>query len=237
MSSLAQPIERVLDEVPAAWRPVVDAWRQTPSAQALIAHVDARVAAGATVYPAQVLRALALTPLDQVRVVVLGQDPYHGPGQAHGLAFSVPDGTRTPPSLRNIFNELQREFGRAPTRTDLSSWARQGVLLLNTTLTVEDGAAASHAGKGWEGLTESLLKAVAARPQACVYLLWGAHAQRFEPLIAAHAGAPQDTLVLKSNHPSPLSARRPPMPFVGNGHFSATNTFLAARGAAVDWLA
>jgi uracil-DNA glycosylase len=237
VSSLAQPLARLLDEVPSAWHPVVDAWRQTPQAQALIAHVDARVAAGAAVYPVQVLRALDLTPLDKVCVVILGQDPYHGPGQAHGLAFSVPDGVRTPPSLRNIFNELQREFGRAPAHTDLSAWARQGVLLLNTTLTVEDGAAASHAGKGWDGLTERLLQAVAARPQPCVYLLWGAHAQRFEPLIVVHAGAPHDTLVLKSNHPSPLSARRPPVPFVGNGHFGAANAFLAARGSAIDWLA
>ncbi len=237
MSSLAQPLARLFDEVPAAWHPVVDAWRQTPAARALIAHVDTRVAAGATVYPAQVLRALDLTPLDQVRVVILGQDPYHGPGQAHGLAFSVPDGTRTPPSLRNIFNELQREFGRAPARTDLSAWAKQGVLLLNTTLTVEDGAAASHAGKGWEGLTERLLQAVASRSKPCVYLLWGAHAQRFEPLIAAHAGVPQDTLALKSNHPSPLSARRPPVPFIGNGHFGAANAFLATRGGAINWLA
>jgi uracil-DNA glycosylase len=110
------------------------------------------------------------------------------------------------------------------------------VLLLNTTLTVEDGQAASHSKRGWESLTERLLVAVAERPQPCVYLLWGAHAQRFEPLIRAHAGAPADTLVLSSNHPSPLSARRPPVPFVGNGHFGAANAFLASRGGPVDWI-
>ncbi|MEO8153809.1 MAG: uracil-DNA glycosylase [Rhizobacter sp.] len=234
---LTEPLERLFDQVPAAWRPVVDGWRHTTAGQALIRFVDGRVADGATVYPAQVLRALDLTLLDKVRVVVLGQDPYHGPGQAHGLAFSVPDGVRMPPSLRNIFSELQREFGASPAHTDLSPWARQGALLLNTTLTVEEGAAASHAGHGWEGLTERLLVAVAARPQACVYLLWGAHAQRFEPMIMANVGAAGDTLVLKSNHPSPLSARRPPVPFVGNGHFSAANRFLASHGDAIDWLA
>ncbi|HET7793878.1 MAG TPA: uracil-DNA glycosylase [Rhizobacter sp.] len=237
MSSLAQPLSRLLDRASPSWRPMIEAWRHTDEAKSLVTHVDARVAAGATVYPAEVLKALELTPLDAVRVVIVGQDPYHGPGQAHGLAFSVPEGVRTPPSLRNIFGELQREFGRAPASTDLSAWARQGVLLLNTSLTVEEGAAASHAGRGWESLTANLIQAVAARPQPAVYLLWGAHAQRFEPLIAAHAGAPDDTLVLKANHPSPLSARRPPVPFVGNGHFGAANAFLASRGGPIDWLA
>lgn len=233
---LAEPLERVLDRVPVSWQPIVDAWRKTPQAMKLITYVDERIAAGATVYPAELLRALTLTPLAAVRVVILGQDPYHGPGQAHGLSFSVPHGTRTPPSLRNIFVELQREFGAAPAGTDLSGWAQQGVLLLNTTLTVEDGQAASHSKRGWESLTERLLVAVAERPQPCVYLLWGAHAQRFEPLIRAHASAPADTLVLSSNHPSPLSARRPPVPFVGNGHFGAANAFLASRGGPVDWI-
>jgi len=236
LTRLTEPLERVLDRVPASWQPVVEAWRKTPEAQRLIAYVDSCIATGATVYPAEVLRALTLTPLEAVRVVILGQDPYHGPGQAHGLSFSVPDGVRTPPSLRNIFVELQREFGVAPTHTDLSAWARQGVLLLNTTLTVEDGEAASHSKRGWESLTERLLQAVAERSRPCVYLLWGAHAQRFEPLIQAHAGAPADALVLSSNHPSPLSARRPPVPFVGNGHFGAANSFLASRGGGIDWI-
>jgi uracil-DNA glycosylase len=233
---LRQPLDTLLGQVPGDWAPVVQAWRRTDAARALVEHVDARVRDGATVYPAEVLRALSLTPLSTVRVVIVGQDPYHGPGQAHGLAFSVPEGTRTPPSLRNIFNELQREFGRPPRSTDLSSWARQGVLLLNTTLTVEDGQAASHAGKGWEGLSERLLKAVAERQAPCVYLLWGAHAQRFEPLVRAHMASPDDSLLLMSNHPSPLSARRPPVPFLGNGHFGLANAFLAARGGPIDWV-
>jgi uracil-DNA glycosylase len=235
LTKLAEPLAQEFARVPVSWRPAVDAWFGTPQAQNLIGFVDARVADGATVYPARVLRALELTQLKDVRVVILGQDPYHGPGQAHGLSFSVPDGVKPPPSLRNIFAEVKREFGKAPAHTDLSAWARQGVLLLNTTLTVEEGAAASHAGRGWEGLTERLLLAVAARPQPCVYLLWGAHAQRFEPLILANAGSPDDTLVLKSNHPSPLSARRQPVPFAGNGHFGQANQFLAGRGCAVDW--
>jgi uracil-DNA glycosylase len=235
-NALRAPLDALLDQVPEDWAPVVQAWRLTDAARALVAHVDARVREGALVYPAEVLRALSLTPLQRVRVVIVGQDPYHGPGQAHGLAFSVPEGTRMPPSLRNIFGELQREFGRAPASTDLSGWARQGVLLLNTTFTVEDGQAASHAGKGWEGLSERLLKAVAQRHAPCVYLLWGAHAQRFAPLIQSHAALPDDSLLLLSNHPSPLSARRPPVPFLGNGHFGQANAFLASRGGPISWV-
>jgi uracil-DNA glycosylase len=236
MSALQQPLDRAFERLPAGWAELVQRWRLTEGARALVEHVDARVRSGALVYPAEVLHALELTPLDAVRCVIVGQDPYHGPGQAHGLSFSVPEGVRTPPSLRNIFAELQREFGRAPPSTDLSGWARQGVLLLNTTLTVEDGQAASHANKGWEGLTERLLLAVAERARPCVYLLWGAHAQRFEPLLLAKASTPADTLVLKSNHPSPLSARRPPVPFLGNGHFGQANQFLASRGGPIAWV-
>lgn len=236
MSALQPPLDRAFERLPAGWAEIVQRWRLTEAARALVEHVDARVRSGAQVYPAEVLRALELTPLEAVRCVILGQDPYHGPGQAHGLSFSVPEGVRTPPSLRNIFAELQREFGRAPPSTDLRGWARQGVLLLNTTLTVEEGQAASHANKGWEGLTERLLLAVAERARPCVYLLWGAHAQRFEPLLLAKASAPADTLVLKSNHPSPLSARRPPVPFLGNGHFGQANQFLASRGGPIAWV-
>ena len=235
---LGSPLGALLDGVPASWRPVVDAWRDSPAGRGLVAWVDQRVADGAAVYPADVFRALALTPLPEVKAVIVGQDPYHGAGQAHGLAFSVPAGCRTPPSLRNILQELRRDLGVAPPGTDLSGWARQGVLLLNTSLTVEDGAPASHARRGWEQLTERLLQAVAARPQPCAYLLWGAHAQRFEGLVraSAPAGAPAP-LVLTSNHPSPLSARRPPVPFLGNGHFGEAARYLAAHGRPVDWSA
>ena len=235
---LTQPLSAVLDGVAGGWAPLVARWRATDAGRGLIAHVDERVAAGAVVYPAEVFRALELTSLDDVKAVIVGQDPYHGPGQAHGLAFSVPAGIRTPPSLRNLLVELKRDLGVAPAGNDLSGWARQGVLMLNTSLTVEDGAPASHARRGWEALTEQLLQAVAARPLPCVYLLWGAHAQRFEGLIRAAVppGAPAP-LLLTSNHPSPLSARRPPVPFVGNGHFGAAARYLEAHGRPIDWAA
>lgn len=229
---LRSPLPQLLDQVPADWRPVVDAWRASPAGQALIAYVEQRCEAGATIYPADPLRALALTPLAEVRVVILGQDPYHGPGQAEGLAFSVPPGVKPPPSLRNIFVELQREFGGAvPGHGHLGHWARQGVLLLNTSLTVEDGQPASHAKRGWEALTDALIQAVAGQPRQVAFLLWGAHAQAKAPLI--EQAAPGRHLLLCANHPSPLSARRPPQPFIGCGHWGA----MLAAGIDVDWLA
>lgn len=235
---LSAPLSALLDRVPADWRTVVDRWRDSEAGRSLACYLDERVAAGATVYPAAVFRALELTPLADVKAVIVGQDPYHGPGQAHGLAFSVPTGQKTPPSLRNMLLELKRDLGVERSGNDLSGWARQGVLLLNTSLTVEDGQPASHARRGWESLTEALLQAVARRPEPCAYLLWGAHAQRFEPLIrsAVPAAAPAP-LVLMSNHPSPLSARRPPVPFLGNGHFGEALRYLAAHGRPIDWSA
>jgi len=219
------------------WAPLVHTWMQTPAGQALIAAVEQRQARGAVVYPAQVLHALALTPLHSVRVLILGQDPYHGPGQAQGLAFSVPAHSRLPPSLRNILQELQRDLGTVSPQAasgDLSHWARQGVLLLNTSLTVEDGQAGSHARLGWDTLTEAMVQAVAQRHQPLVALLWGAHAQAKAPLLAGSghptAGpAPAPRLVLACNHPSPLAARRPPVPFIGCGHFSQAQAFLQAH--------
>ncbi|WP_374565261.1 uracil-DNA glycosylase [Ideonella sp.] len=228
---LRTPLPDLLDQVPAEWRPVVDAWRASPAGQALIAYVEQRRRAGATIYPADPLRALALTPLAGVRVVILGQDPYHGPGQAEGLAFSVPPGVKPPPSLRNIFVELQREFGGAtPVDGHLGHWARQGVLLLNTSLTVEDGQPASHAKRGWEALTDALIQAVAWQPRRIAFLLWGAHAQAKAALI--EQATPGRHLLLTANHPSPLSARRPPQPFIGCGHWGA----LRSAGIDVDWL-
>jgi len=235
---LTVPLSVLLDRVPDSWRPVTDRWRASAAGQSLVAFIDARIAAGAVVYPVDVFRALELTALPDVSVVIVGQDPYHGPGQAHGLAFSVPPGQKTPPSLRNLFIELRRDLGVAPVGNDLSGWARQGVLLLNTCLTVEDGQPASHARQGWESLTEQLLNAVASRPLPCVYLLWGGHAQRFERMIRAAVpdGAPAP-LIMMSNHPSPLSARRPPVPFLGNGHFGEAARYLAAHGRHIDWAA
>ena len=201
-------------------------WRDSAAGQALVKAVDARVAAGASVYPAQVFRAFELTPPSEVRVLILGQDPYHGPGQAEGLAFSVPAGQKLPPSLRNIFKELQRDLGVAPpAQGSLLSWAHQGVLLLNTSLTVEDGQAGSHAKLGWQALTDAVCLALADDPAAKVFMLWGAHAQAKAPLLARPAHC-----VLASNHPSPLSALRAPAPFIGNGHFGLANRFLRAAG-------
>jgi uracil-DNA glycosylase len=211
----------------AGWRPVVDEFLASPEGQRLADFVRERLAAGAVIYPPHPLRALELTPLNTVHAVVLGQDPYHGPGQAEGLAFSVADGVRHPPSLRNIFKEL----GARPESGSLVSWARGGVLLLNACLTVEDGQPASHAKKGWEALTDRLLARVAATASPCVYLLWGAHAQAKAGLIertAAQHG--REILLLQANHPSPLSASRPPVPFLGSGCFAQAREWLAGRG-------
>ncbi|MCM5682843.1 uracil-DNA glycosylase [Schlegelella sp. S2-27] len=213
------------DRVPPGWREVTDAFRFTATGQALVDFVDQRVRDGATVYPAQVFRALELTPLAAVRVVVLGQDPYHGPGQAQGLAFSVPAGARLPPSLRNIYKEVAADTGAPmPADGDLTRWARQGVLLLNTALTVEGGQPQSHAQRGWESLTDALIQQVSRHAAPSVFLLWGAPAQRKLPLIDTTRHA-----VLTANHPSPLSALRPPQPFIGCRHFSAANAWLAAH--------
>jgi len=233
LNALAEPLERVLDRAPVSWEPLIDAWRASVPGQALLAFIAARQAAAATIYPAQVLRALELTPREQVRVVILGQDPYHGAGQAEGLAFSVPTGQRLPPSLRNIFKELQRDLGLPiPTHGHLGAWARQGVLLLNATLSVELGLPGAHAKRGWEALTDKIIAAVAETESPRVFMLWGGHAQAKAPLLAERAGC----LVLHSNHPSPLSAARGPLPFLGNGHFGAANRFLAERGVApIDW--
>jgi uracil-DNA glycosylase len=227
---LQRPLVDIIGEVGADWRPFVQAWADSPAGRGLLAHVAARQAAGALIYPAEPLRALALTPLAAVQAVILGQDPYHGAGQAEGLAFSVPPGQKIPPSLRNIHAELQRDLGQAPPRHGhLGAWARRGVLLLNTSLTVEDGQPASHAKKGWEALSDALIEAVARQPRRIAFLLWGAHAQAKAALI--EAAAPGRHLLLQANHPSPLSARRPPQPFIGCGHFGACRD----AGIAVDW--
>jgi len=222
-------------DLPAPWRDVVLPFLVSAEGQRLEARLTECGAAGAEIYPADPFRALRdLTP-QSVRVVILGQDPYHGPGEAQGLAFSVAPGVRIPPSLRNIRQELMTDLGLSlPPEGDLSPWSRAGVLLLNTCLTVERDQPASHAKWGWERLTDRLVAAVAAERQPKVFLLWGAHAQAKAPLIdASGAGA---HLLLSSNHPSPLAARRPPVPFLGSRPFSRANAWLQARGAmVVDW--
>ena len=185
----------------------------------------------ATIYPrgSEIFNAFAHCPFDRVKVVIIGQDPYHEPGQAHGLCFSVQDGTRFPPSLINIFKEITDDVGRpTPTSGNLTRWADQGVLLLNATLTVRAHAAGSHQGRGWETFTDAVIRSLNAERQHLVYMLWGAYAQQ--------KGACIDTahnLVLTSPHPSPLSARRG---FFGNHHFSRANDYLVASGQTpIEW--
>ena len=216
----------------AGWRPVVEDFFASATGHRLAGFIRERLAAGAVIYPPQPLRALSMTPLHEVRAVVLGQDPYHGAGQAEGLAFSVAPGVRPPPSLRNIFKELRCAPDEPlPSSGSLLTWAQRGVLLLNTTLTVEDGLPGSHAGKGWEVLTDVLLAEVAARASPCVYLLWGTHAQAKTGLIRETATRHRhEILLLEANHPSPLSASRPPRPFLGCGHFGLAREWLASRG-------
>lgn len=216
----------------AGWQPVVERFLAGADGQRLASFIEQRIDAGATIYPPRPLRALEITPLADVHAVILGQDPYHGPGQAEGLAFSVPAGVKLPPSLRNIFKELYcDEPPSMPKSGSLVSWAERGVLLLNAVLTVEDGQPASHAKKGWELLTDEVLREVASKCSPCVYLLWGAHAQAkarlIEDVAAAHG---REALVLQANHPSPLSASRPPLPFLGCGHFRIAREWLARRG-------
>ena len=186
---------------------------------------------GKSIFPkgANWFRALDLTPLDQVRVVILGQDPYHGPGQAHGLCFSVPTDVRPPPSLVNIYKELASDLGITPARHGfLENWAKQGVLLLNSVLTVEMGRAASHRDRGWERFTDAVIREVNAKDEPVVFMLWGSYAQKKAAFVDT-----SKHLVLKAPHPSPLSAHNG---FFGCRHFSKANAFLESRGApTIDW--
>ena len=178
-----------------------------------------------TIYPPgpYIFRALNETPFDNVKVVILGQDPYHTPGVANGLAFSANEGQKIPPSLMNIYKEIKREFGTTiPTSPDLGRWAKQGVLLLNATLTVRKGEAGSHQGKGWETFTDAVIKTVSDQKENVVFLLWGAYAQKKESLIDS-----SKHLILKSPHPSPFSADRG---FFGNNHFKLANAYLKKHG-------
>lgn len=240
----AQPSSNQLNEPPgqqlaglhSGWREALDTAPARDALTRLDQFILQRLQQGATIYPARVFRALEELAPEDVRVVILGQDPYHGPGQAQGLAFSVPDDCPAPPSLRNIFNELAREYPDHPPRrhNDLSDWSRQGVLLLNTSLTVEQAAAGSHARKGWEAVTDALIDAVASSPHPKAFMLWGNHAQSKQAALEAKG---QSYKIFKANHPSPLSALRPPRPFIGCGHFSQVNAWLSAQGQRpIDWL-
>ena len=217
--------------VAPGWQPLVSEFFGSAVGLKLLGFLGERLGEGAVVFPPQPLRALELTPPDEVRVVILGQDPYHGRGQAEGLAFSVASGVALPPSLRNIFKELERDLGTPPPKFphpggSLVKWATHGVLLLNTCLTVEESQPASHAGRGWEVLTDAVIRHVAQGERPVVFMLWGSHAQSKRALIDASRHK-----VLTANHPSPLSALRPPVPFIGCGHFGQARAWREARQA------
>lgn len=222
------------DNVPESWQAALEPALATPEARRLGGWLRAEEDAGKAIFPPRGsrLRALELTPLDSVKVVILGQDPYHGPGQAHGLSFSVPQGVPPPPSLVNIYKELEADLGiPRPAHGTLEHWARQGVLLLNASLTVEAHKAGSHAGRGWEAITDAAVAAVARGDCPTVFLLWGSHAQKKAGHIPELASGSH--LVIRSPHPSPLSAHRG---FFGSKPFSKANAFLEAQGrGAVDW--
>ena len=214
-----------------SWRSRLAAVLASPGMRALSEFLRAEKRAGKTIYPEgkNIFAALDHTPFDTVRVVILGQDPYHGPGQAHGLCFSVQPGVPAPPSLVNIFAEIERDLGiPSPDHGCLTPWTDQGVLLLNAVLTVEAGRAGSHQGRGWEAFTDAIVDQLNREREGLVFMLWGSYAQKKGALIDR-----QRHCVLRAPHPSPLSAHRG---FIGCGHFSAANRYLAGRGLRpIDW--
>jgi len=218
-----------------SWLDPLQAEFDSPYMAALREFLVAEKAAGKRIFPAggNWFRALDLTLLENVRVVILGQDPYHGEGQAHGLCFSVKPGVRTPPSLVNIYKEMESDLGIPPARHGfLEHWAEQGVLLLNAVLTVEMGVAASHQGRGWEKFTDAVIRLVNARPEPVVFMLWGSHAQKKAAFVDSIDRGGRH-LVLKSVHPSPLSAYGG---FFGSKPFSQANAFLESHGMKpIDW--
>jgi len=224
-------------EVHPAWQDLLNSFFASPTGLQLLTRLRQRLSAGATIYPPQPLRALQHLAAADVRVLLLGQDPYHGPGQAEGLAFSVASGVKLPPSLRNIFKEMQRDLGLPmPAHGSLMGWTKKGVLLLNTCLTVEEGRPASHSKFGWQVLTDMIVTEVASTSPACVYLLWGGHAQAMAETIRQVSHQHQRAaLILQANHPSPLSALRGPQPFIGCGHLGQAQTWLRGQGVPWSW--
>lgn len=211
------------------WQPIIAREIEKPYFKTLAQFLDEEYRTE-TIFPAreQVFAALEMTPFHEVKVVLLGQDPYHGKGQAHGLSFSVQPGVKLPPSLKNMLKEMQSEFDYPlPDHGDLTSWAKQGVLLLNTVLTVREGQAGSHQKKGWETFTDAVIEALSMREEPIVFILWGSHAQKKKALIGAHH------IILEAPHPSPLSAHRG---FFGSQPFSRTNVALERLGKKpIDW--
>ncbi|MCO6430077.1 MAG: uracil-DNA glycosylase [Deltaproteobacteria bacterium] len=214
-----------------SWRQVLEGEKESAYFKELLLFLEGERRKGKKIYPPapDIFNALSLTPFNQVKAVIVGQDPYHGPGQAHGLCFSVKPGVAIPPSLDNIFKELQSDLGMPrPAHGSLEKWAREGVLLLNAVLTVESGKPQSHAGKGWERFTDRVIRELNIRRQGLVFLLWGSHAQKKCEGIDQHKH-----LVLRAPHPSPLSAHRG---FLGCRHFSKTNEYLIRSGQApINW--
>ncbi|WP_169546006.1 uracil-DNA glycosylase [Sneathiella aquimaris] len=220
--------EIILEE---SWKTELQETLNQPFMKDLFRFLMTETQHGKTIYPQkdQVFSAFTMTPFNAVKVVILGQDPYHGPGQAHGLSFSVPETVKTPPSLANIYKELKRDLSLPiPKSGCLTSWAEQGVLLLNSVLTVEQGKAGSHQGKGWEKFTDAAIAALNNNADHLVFLLWGAYAQKKGKIIDR-----KRHLVLNSPHPSPLSAHRG---FIGNSHFSQANEYLIKHfQTPIDW--
>lgn len=218
-------------KIEESWKKVLSEEFEKPYFRELSQFVRNEILAGQTIYPhpKNIFAALDTTPFNKVKVIILGQDPYHGPGQAHGLSFSVMEWVRNPPSLMNIFKEIQWDLGiPSPKNGDLTRWAEQGVLLLNTTLTVRAGQPMSHAGKGWEDFTDAIIKTLSEKRDFLIFLLWWSHAQKKKSLIntAKH-------IILEAPHPSPLSAHRG---FLGCGHFSKTNALLREHGMSeIQW--
>lgn len=214
-----------------SWKARVGDYLLRPEMRALSAFLRERASAGARIFPParNIFAAFDATPFDRVKVVVLGQDPYHGPGQAHGLCFSVQPDVPVPPSLLNMYKEIERDLGLPrPDHGYLMPWARQGVLLLNAVLTVEQGKAGAHQGRGWEEFTDHVVEVLDREREGLVFMLWGSYAQKKGRIVDARRHR-----VLRTTHPSPLSAHRG---FLGSGHFSAANDYLKRRGEApIDW--
>ncbi len=224
-----------------AWRPVVEAFFASPEGQTLELALRQRLKAGAVIYPPKPLRLLEMLEPHEVRVVILGQDPYHGPYQAEGLAFSVANGVKAPPSLVNVFKELHRDLGLAapmpmPRRASLMPWVRQGVFLLNQTLSVEASRPASHSNLPWSDLTKNLLREICLCKTPTVFMLWGMHAQKSRDNLRRWASeGGKEILILSANHPSPLSALKGEHPFIGCGHFGLSQKWLKERKLSINW--
>ncbi|MCL4361443.1 uracil-DNA glycosylase [Candidatus Dependentiae bacterium] len=234
MNKMTLKQQKFFSALPDSWKKPVKQVCSNPAIDSLVKFLKEREENGANIYPSKknIFAALKETPFDKVSVVIVGQDPYHGPGQAHGLSFSVPAGIAIPPSLRNIFKELHNDIGmNIPNKGTLTCWAQQGVLLLNAILTVEEGKPASHAGKGWEIFTDTIIEELIKRDHPLVLMLWGSYAQKKVQNLHAHIDHSRH-LILKAAHPSPLSVTG----FLGCRHFSKTNHFLKKHNLAeINW--